>query len=131
MDCGGVKPYIFIIESVMSNSLRITRKTLECMYFSFIRPLLEYSDIVWGNCNQRDTNDQEKLQTKSGRIVTGATKFASAAKILRESGWETLGHRQYKYRMIKMHKIHSTIILIKFTTYRNWYHSTTLSSNKP
>ena len=81
------------------------------MYFSFIRPLLEYSDIFWGNCNQRDTNALEKLQTEAGRIATGATKSASATKILRETGWETgwetLGNRQYKHIMITMHKIHN------------------------
>ena len=40
------------------------------------------------------------IQTEAGRIVTGATKSASASKILRETGWETLGHRRYTHRFI-------------------------------
>ena len=75
------------------------------MYFSYIRPLLEYSDVVWGNCNQRDTQELEKIQTEAGRVVLGATRSASASKIQGETGWETLQHRRYKHRMVTMHKI--------------------------
>ena len=66
------------------------------MYFSYIHPLLEYSDIVCENCNQRDTKLLKKIQTE-----------ASASQILRETAWETLAHIRYKYRMITMHKIHN------------------------
>ena len=30
---------------------KLDRKTLEIMYFSFTRPLLEYCDFVWDNCS--------------------------------------------------------------------------------
>ena len=29
---------------------RLNRKSLETIYFSFIRPLLEYADVIWDNC---------------------------------------------------------------------------------
>ena len=29
---------------------QLDRKSLQIIYFSFIRPLLEYGDVVWSNC---------------------------------------------------------------------------------
>ena len=92
---------------LQSLTFKLDSKILECMYFSYIRPLLEYSDTVWGNCNQRDTQLLEKMQTEAGIVVTGATKTASASHILRETGWETLAHRRYTHIMITKHKIHN------------------------
>ena len=31
----------------------IDRKSLQTMYFTFIRPILEYVDVVWDNCTQQ------------------------------------------------------------------------------
>ena len=35
------------------------RKSLEIIYTSFIRPLLEYPNVVWDNCNQYESKDLE------------------------------------------------------------------------
>ena len=40
------------------------RKSLEIIYISFIIPLLEYSNVVWDNCTQYESNDLEKSKTK-------------------------------------------------------------------
>ena len=31
----------------------LDQKSLQTMYFSFIRPILEYADVVWDNCTQQ------------------------------------------------------------------------------
>ena len=31
---------------------KLDRKSLESIYISFIRPLLEYGDTMWDNCTQ-------------------------------------------------------------------------------
>ena len=36
-------------------------KSLQTIYFSFIRPLLEYPDVVWNNCAQYESNELEKI----------------------------------------------------------------------
>ena len=65
----------------------LDRKSLQTMYFSFIRPVLEYADIVWDNCTQQQINDLEKIQLEVGRIVSGITKLVVINKLYRELGW--------------------------------------------
>ena len=43
------------------------------MSISFIRPVLEYSGIVWDNCNNDDKQAVEKIQIEPLRKITGAT----------------------------------------------------------
>ena len=31
---------------------KLDRKSLQTMYFSFIRPVLEYAGVIWNNCMQ-------------------------------------------------------------------------------
>ena len=56
---------------------KLNRRFLQTIYFSFIRPLLEYADVVWDNCTQYEVNDLEKIQNEAARIVSGATKLVS------------------------------------------------------
>ena len=57
---------------------------------SFIRPVLEYADIIWNNCTQYESNELEKIQNEAARIVTGTPKLVSINSLLSETGWETL-----------------------------------------
>ena len=66
------------------------------MYFSFIRPLIEYADVIWDNCTQYQVNKLEKIQNEAARIVTGATKLVSIISLYLETGWEPLASRQKK-----------------------------------
>ena len=85
---------------------QLDRKTLQITYFSFIRPILEYADIVWGNCTQNEKkNELEKIQIEAAMIVTGATRSCSNRKILEEAGWDSLETRREKHRLITFHKM--------------------------
>ena len=63
----------------------LSRKSLQIIYFSFIRPLLEYADVVWDNCTQYGANELEKIQHEAARIVSGATKLVSIKKNIKRS----------------------------------------------
>ena len=39
----------------------LDRKSLEIIYTSFIRPILEYADVVWDNSTQYEINAPEKI----------------------------------------------------------------------
>ncbi|MCG8113032.1 MAG: reverse transcriptase domain-containing protein [Candidatus Thiodiazotropha taylori] len=77
----------------------LDRKSLQTIYISFIRPLLEYADVVWDNCTQYEVNELEKIQNEAARIVTGATKLVSIDALRSETGWETLSSRRKKHKL--------------------------------
>ena len=64
---------------------KLDRKTLESIYFSFIRPTLEYADIVWDNCYTIEKYKLEQIQFEAAMIVTGATRSCSRTKLMEES----------------------------------------------
>ena len=72
----------------------LDRKSLQTIYISFIRPLLEYADVVW------EANELEQIQNEAARIVTGATKLVSIQSLLSETGRESLTSRREKHKFI-------------------------------
>ena len=84
---------------------RLDRKSLEIVYFSFIRPLLEYADTVWDNCTSEEKMDLDKIQNEAARIVTGTTKLVSLHNLHNESAWESLGSRRRKHKLILFYKM--------------------------
>ena len=83
----------------------LNRFTLEKMYFSFIRPTLEYGDLVWDTQTHSWINKIENIQSKAARIVTGGTKLTSIQKLCEETGWEKLLERREKHKLILLYKI--------------------------
>ena len=72
---------------------------------SFIRPVLEYADVIWNNCTQYESNELEKNHNEAARIVTGTTKLVSINSLLSETGWETLSSRRNKHKLTLLYKI--------------------------
>lgn len=83
------------------------RKSLETIYFSFVRPLLEYADVVWDNCTQHEVNELEKFQLEASRIATGATRLVSLNLLYSDTGWETLASRRNKHKLVLFYKMYS------------------------
>ena len=67
----------------------LDRQSLETIYTSFIRPVLEYADVVWDNCTQYEINALEKIQIEAARIATEATKLVSLEMIYQEDDINT------------------------------------------
>ena len=57
-------------------------KSIQTIYFSFIRPLLKYADVIWNDCAQYESNELEQIQNEAARIVTGATRLVSVNSLL-------------------------------------------------
>ncbi len=75
---------------------KLDRKSLETIYTSFIRPLLEYGDVIWDNCTQYEKDELDKIQNEALRISTGTTKLISIQLLYEEIGWESLSLRRNK-----------------------------------
>ena len=72
----------FRLNIMRKQKFQLDRKSIEIIYTSFIRPLLEYSNVVWDNCTQYESNDLENSKNEAARIVTGATKLTSLQSLL-------------------------------------------------
>ncbi len=59
----------------------LSYKTLEIGYITFIRPKLEYGDVIYDACSIEDTTKLEKVHLEAARIVTG-TKFQTSSNEL-------------------------------------------------
>ena len=84
---------------------KLDRKSLEQIYLVFIRPLLEYGDIIWDNCLQSEKQELEKIQIEAARIATGATKLVSIAALYREIRWDSLDERRRKHKLTLFYKM--------------------------
>ena len=87
------------------HKFNLDRCSLDKMYKLFIRPLLEYGNIIWDNCLQESKKAVENIQLDAARIATGATKVCSVQKLYNETGYETLQNRRKKHKLCMMYKI--------------------------
>ena len=84
---------------------RISRKSLEQMTVSFIRPLLEYCNPVWDNSSSEMKKTLDAIHIEAARTITGTTKLCSIDKLLSELGWETVQSRRDKHKLVIFYKI--------------------------
>ena len=106
------------IHILRSLQFQLDRRSLHILYFSYIRPLLVYGDIIWDKYFEYEKEKVEKIQIEAGRIVTGATKSCSVSKIYEETQWDTLDKRIYNHKMITCFKMTKkfSVILIHLTS---------------
>ena len=48
---------------------KVDRRTLENIYFTFVRPKLEYASIIWDDCTEGNKLNLENVQLGSARVV--------------------------------------------------------------
>ncbi|MCG7882888.1 MAG: hypothetical protein JAY96_15005, partial [Candidatus Thiodiazotropha endolucinida] len=82
-----------------------SRQALNQMFFSYLRPLLEYSSIVWDGCTNQDRDSLEKLQNEAARVVTGLTRSVSLINLYNECGWASLAERRKYQKLCFMYKV--------------------------
>ena len=84
---------------------RLDRLSLQTIYFSFIRSILEYGDVIWDNLSQGLKDQLDKVQNEAARIVTGCTKLVAIADLIQESDLESLSEKRRKYKLILFYKM--------------------------
>ena len=57
------------------------------MFLSYIKPILEYADVVWDGCSIDNTDCLERIQFEAARIVTGITRSTHLEKFYSEVVW--------------------------------------------
>ena len=83
----------------------IDRKSLHQFYISFIRPTLEYGNIIWDNCTKQQSDLLESIQLDAARIITGLRKGTSHDILYKETGLCPLVTRRKHSKLIQFFKI--------------------------
>ena len=78
---------------------KLDRQSLEIIYTTFIKPLLEYEDVIWDKCTQYEKQELDKIQNEAARIASGTTKLVSFNSLYNENCWETLETRRNNHKM--------------------------------
>ena len=82
------------IDIMRSLKFKLDQKSLDIIFLLFIRPILEYCDVIWNNCAQYEKNEIEKIQLEAARKTTGITKLISINTFYKETGWDTLENQE-------------------------------------
>ena len=88
---------------------KLDRKSLETIYIAFIRPLLEYADVIWDNCSQFEKDELEKVQIEAARISTGATKLISINNLYKEICWDKLQKTRDDHKLTLFYKMYNNL----------------------
>ena len=83
----------------------VPRKILDLSYKLYVRPLLDYGDVIYHNQREDLMNLVEQVQYKAALIVTGCWQGTSRVKLYDELGWESLSDRRWGRRMTLYYKI--------------------------
>ena len=95
-------------------------KTLNQMYKTFVRPHLDYCDIIYHEPPKIDSGHEvtltspmeevERVQYKGALAVSGAWQGTNRTKLYDELGWEPLTYRRLSHRVILLFKIINRLI---------------------
>ena len=83
----------------------MSRYALFRCYLSFVRPLLEYADIIFDNCFKQEKLMIENLQYAALRLVTGAKTGTSRELLLKDCGLCTMQNRRTFHKLLKFFSI--------------------------
>lgn len=88
----------------------LKRSTLNIMYLTLVRPLVEYADFVWDGCTNECSDTLEKMQLEAARLVTGAIKGTNRQLLLAELSWDTLKTRRHIHKISGFYKITKNLV---------------------
>ena len=91
-------------------------KTLDQMYKMFVRPHLDYADVIYHIPHSKNLFDSsitlhplmekvERVQYHAALAITGCWQGSNQNKLYEELGWESLSDRRWSRRLIQLYKI--------------------------
>ena len=87
----------------------LPRESLITIYKSFVRPHIDYGDIIYDQPNNDSFCSMiERVQYNAALAITGAIKGTSQLKIYKELGLESLKFRRWFRRLCFFYKLRST-----------------------
>ena len=86
--------------------LILLRHSLITIYKTFIRPHLDYGDVIYDHAfNESFHQRLESIQSNAAVAITGTIRGTSSEKLLEELGLETVKSRRWLRKLFSFHKI--------------------------
>ena len=94
----------------------VSHNVLEVIYKLYVRPHLDYGDVIYHSANTNKTdisefsnfNDSlkkaESIQYEAARIVSGAWRGTSMTKLYDNLGWESLNNHRIMRKLCILHE---------------------------
>ena len=89
---------------------KLDRSILTSLYRSLFRPLMEYADVIWNNCYDCDSALLDSVQYEAARLVTGAMKGTSSARLYKKLAWESLSSRRKLHILTQVYKVVKNLV---------------------
>ena len=87
----------------------VDRRVLDHVYKMYIRPHLDYGDIIYHNQVKDSMDILEAIQYKAALIVSGCWKGTNRTKLYAELGWESLSDRRHIRRLMFYYRINANL----------------------
>ena len=84
---------------------RLDRRSLERVYISNIRPIMEYGDVIWAGGNIGDLDKLDMAQKNAARVVMGATARCDTSTLINDVAWPMLASRRRIHRLTMFYQI--------------------------
>ena len=79
---------------------RLVRFTSEIMYKSYIKPIIEYGDVIMSNMNEQQIQSIESVHKRAGMIISIAIRRTSSETVLGELGWCSISKRREIHKLV-------------------------------
>jgi hypothetical protein len=87
----------------------LPRSTLENLYTTMVRPVLEYGNILVDGSPLAHTCHLDRVQREAALVCTGAYKHTRNINLMEELGWDSLSTRRKNQKLCLMYKIQNDI----------------------
>ena len=88
---------------------KLDKTSLQTMYLTFVRPVMEYGISVWGGTYDSNIVKLERVQIDALRIITGATQRSNIANLYAEVNIPTFMERRDTQMLMMMFKVKNNI----------------------
>ncbi len=98
---------------IQKHKYRLDRRSLEQCYVTFIRPILEYGNVIFDTANKEDLDVLSNIEKEALRVITGARKRCNLEALYNEVAWPNLETRRENQKISTL----GEIVIKRFPNY--------------
>jgi hypothetical protein len=88
----------------------VPRKTLQALYISLVRSVIDYGDCIYSNLAENSSKKLESVQREVMIVCTGAIRRTRTELLYKEVGWEPLKIRRDNRCLIMFYKMVNNLV---------------------